>query len=150
MKTNREIVDECNELARTLYATNGYEVPDDYKMYDATHPQEKGAWAMAVYAYDHIEGTDVENALAELEEEDLKTDAPRPQSGFTVWVKNKRTDNDGLDERKDTYDTTQSAKEFATEWVERLGAYDAYVVNAKGVRVFEARKAGVRKLKPGS
>jgi hypothetical protein len=73
-KTNQQIVDDCNKLAQTFYAMCGYEVPDDYKMYEATHPQETSMWTMAVYAYDHIEGTDVECALAEMEgdESDLK------------------------------------------------------------------------------
>lgn len=47
----------------------GYVVPDSYRFYAATHPQERLCWHMAVTAYDHIEGTDVEAALDDLEED---------------------------------------------------------------------------------
>lgn len=67
-KTARELVDECNQLARLFYKSHGYEVPDDYRFYDARHPQELSMWNMAVLAYDHIARTDIENALSELED----------------------------------------------------------------------------------
>lgn len=65
-KTPKQIVDECNELARKFYAMHRYEVPDGYKFYLANHPQEVGCWEMAVIAYEHIEGTDVEDCLMEV------------------------------------------------------------------------------------
>jgi hypothetical protein len=65
-RTDQQIVDACNALARTLYRHMGYVVRDGYKFYEATHPQEVTAWEMAVSAYSHIENTDIENALAEL------------------------------------------------------------------------------------
>lgn len=34
-----KIVDRCNALARTFYKTQGCEVPEDFKFYDAHHPQ---------------------------------------------------------------------------------------------------------------
>jgi hypothetical protein len=68
IKTAQQIVDDCNALARQFYASMGYVVPDGYKFYEAHHPQERGMWAQAVMAYDHIEGTDVESALSELED----------------------------------------------------------------------------------
>lgn len=67
--TDREIVDKCNGLARLFYAANGYEVPEGYRFDQATHPQERGMWNLAAIAYDHIADTDVENALAECEED---------------------------------------------------------------------------------
>lgn len=67
MKTDRQVVDECNELAAILYRHMGYVVRPEYKMYEATHPQEVLAWDMAVAAYLPIAATDVENALAECE-----------------------------------------------------------------------------------
>lgn len=69
-RTEREIVDACNELARMFYKGHGYDVPEDYKMYDATHPQELGMWNLAVMAYDHIEGTDVEDCLNQLRDDE--------------------------------------------------------------------------------
>ena len=64
MKTEQQVVDACNALARQFYKMHGNEVKDDFKFYKATHPQEVGMWHMAVLAYDHIEGTDVMDALS--------------------------------------------------------------------------------------
>lgn len=65
-KTDDEVVEECNRLAKDLYAMMGYTVRAGYKMYEATHPQEVMSWNMAAHAYEVIAGTDVKNALAEL------------------------------------------------------------------------------------
>lgn len=65
-KTPQQIVDECNDLARTFYAMHGNVVPNDFKFYQAHHPQEVGCWEMAVAAYEHIDGTDVEDCLNEV------------------------------------------------------------------------------------
>lgn len=67
-KTSRQIVDDCNQLARLFYGMQGCVTHDDYKFYEATHPQEVGCWNMAVAAYEHIEGTPVEDCLSDLEE----------------------------------------------------------------------------------
>lgn len=69
MKTDRELVDLANELARQFYAANGYEVPEGYEFQNARHPQERGMWNLAVIAYEFIDGTDIEAALAEVEAE---------------------------------------------------------------------------------
>ncbi len=68
MKAEQQIVDDCNALARQFYKMQGCEVPDDFKFYEAHHPMEVGCWNMAVLAYDHIEGTDVEDALAQVDD----------------------------------------------------------------------------------
>jgi hypothetical protein len=62
-KTPREIVDAANDLARQFYRMQGCQVPDGFRFHEAHHPAEVGCWNMAVLAYDHIEGTDVEDAL---------------------------------------------------------------------------------------
>lgn len=67
MKTERQIVDDCNALARTFYLLQGCEVPEGYKFHEAHHPAELSCWEMAMAAYEYIEGTDVESALADLE-----------------------------------------------------------------------------------
>lgn len=67
MKTNAEIVAECNELARRFYESLGYEVEKGYRFDQARHPQERGMWNMAAMAYEYIEGTDVEQALEDEE-----------------------------------------------------------------------------------
>ena len=66
MKTAQQIVDDCNALARSFYEMHGNEVDDDFKFYEAHHPQEVSMWNLAVHAYDHIEGTDVEDCLVEV------------------------------------------------------------------------------------
>lgn len=68
-KSDAEIVAAANELARSFYSMMGYRVPEGYRFDRATHPQELGCWNMAVMAYDHIEGTDVDAALDNLDEE---------------------------------------------------------------------------------
>lgn len=65
---DREVVDGCNALAREFYSMHGYQVPAGYAFHKASHPQERLMWDMAVAAYEHVNGTDVESALAGLEE----------------------------------------------------------------------------------
>jgi hypothetical protein len=64
-----EIVKDCNELARQFYLSMGYQVEEGYRFDKARHPQETGMWNMAVMAYEHIESTDVEAALAEIDDD---------------------------------------------------------------------------------
>ena len=66
-KSDREILDAANELARKFYLGHGYQVPEGYRFDQAVHPQEKGMFNLAVMAYDHIDGTDVLEALANVE-----------------------------------------------------------------------------------
>lgn len=66
-RTEREIVDQTNRLARDFYAMMGYEVGPDYRFYDSDHPQAEMCWEMAVKAQDELTATDVDNALIELE-----------------------------------------------------------------------------------
>jgi hypothetical protein len=77
MKTDREIVDGCNALARKFYAGMGYDVPEGYRFDQAHHPQEMAVWDMAVTAYEHVDGTDVEDALTAIEDEEES----RPRRG---------------------------------------------------------------------
>ena len=65
MKTNREIVENCNALARKYYAMQGYQVDESFKFYQSTFPAEVLCWEMAMAAYDFIEGTEVDGALDE-------------------------------------------------------------------------------------
>lgn len=67
-KTDKKIVIDANRLARQFYAMHGCVVPDGYKFYSAKHPMELGCWNMSVAAYEHIEGTDVLEALEEIGE----------------------------------------------------------------------------------
>lgn len=65
LKTNKGIVLSCNELAQRIYWRLGYTVSDEYRMWEATHPQEKMAWVMACDAFEHIHQTDVPECLQE-------------------------------------------------------------------------------------
>jgi hypothetical protein len=62
------IVLQANELARKFYELRGYCVPPGYRFDQSTHPHELEAWNQAVVAYDFIEGTDVLNALDNIDE----------------------------------------------------------------------------------
>lgn len=66
LRTSREIVDDANALARVFYGMLGYQVEPGYRFDQATHPQEVAMWGMAVVAYENIEGTDVEDALNDI------------------------------------------------------------------------------------
>ncbi len=66
---NKTLVRRCNRLARKFYAMQGYEVRKGFKFYDSMHPQERGCWNMAVAAYEHIRGDEVDGALDELRDE---------------------------------------------------------------------------------
>jgi len=68
-KTDKQIVFDANELARQFYGSMGYHVPAGYRFDRATHPQEAGMWIMAAIAYDHIEGTNIDDALSNIEGE---------------------------------------------------------------------------------
>ena len=68
--SDADLVKECNALAMRFYAEMGYRAKPNYKFHESTHPQELMCWRMAVVAYDHVNGTDIENALAEGEGND--------------------------------------------------------------------------------
>lgn len=68
MRTNKQIVQECNDLADKFAGMHGHVSRPEFKYYEATHPQEVLFWEMAVAAYDHIEGTPVEDALQDMED----------------------------------------------------------------------------------
>lgn len=69
-RTEAQVISDCNALARNFYAKHGCTVDGDFKFYKAHHPLEKLCWYMAVLAYEEISGTDVEGALADIEDSD--------------------------------------------------------------------------------
>ena len=68
LKIEREIVDGANALARLFYDLMGYVVPEGYRFDKAHHPYEVMVWRQAVVAYEHVAGTDVEDALNQIED----------------------------------------------------------------------------------
>jgi hypothetical protein len=67
-RTDQQIVDQTNALARELYRLRGYTVEEGYRFDKATHPHEREAWRGACIAQELLTETEVENALMELEE----------------------------------------------------------------------------------
>jgi hypothetical protein len=69
MRTEKEIIDQTNVLARTLYGIRGYQAPEGYRFDRATHPHEVEAWQGARAAQLLLTDTDPDDALANLEGE---------------------------------------------------------------------------------
>jgi len=66
MRTEQQIIDQTNDLARELYKLTGNDVKKGYDFYNATHPQEKLAWEGACAAQLMLTDTDPEEAIANL------------------------------------------------------------------------------------
>jgi len=69
-KTDEELLVEAERLARSFYKLHGYVVREGYCFRKATHPQEQLMWDLVVEAYEHIEGTDLQNAVAAVDDDD--------------------------------------------------------------------------------
>ena len=68
MRSDQEIIDQTNALARTLYSLRGYAVRESYRFDLATHPHEVEAWRGACEAQILLTDTDPQDALDEIEE----------------------------------------------------------------------------------
>lgn len=66
VRTDQQIVDQTNELARLLYEIRGYQVHHGYRFDAATHPHEVEAWAGACAAQLLLTDTDPKDALDNL------------------------------------------------------------------------------------
>ena len=66
MRTDKEIVDQTNELARSFYKAQGCEVRKGYRFDRAFHPQEQGMWSLACIAQMMLTQTDPRDALANM------------------------------------------------------------------------------------
>lgn len=72
MRTDQQIVDETNELARHLLAEvigTGYQMPEGHKFYEAYDPRSRKAWEQAVIIMEMTTHTDANDALSNLEPE---------------------------------------------------------------------------------
>jgi len=67
-RTDRQLVDTANALARRFYARMGYQVPEGYRFDEATHPHEVMCWENAVDAFTIIADVSVYDALANIED----------------------------------------------------------------------------------
>ena len=72
MRTNQEIVDQTNDLARRMAEASGWVAPEGYRFWlpavSFTNPRPLLYWKLACIAQEELTGTDAENALAELED----------------------------------------------------------------------------------
>lgn len=68
--TNRELVDAAIELAGQFYAMQGYTHRTGFKYWESPHPQEQLVFEMACRAFEVIRGSDVMDAVADLEDDE--------------------------------------------------------------------------------
>lgn len=66
MKSDQQVIDQTNALARGLYALRGYRVPEGYRFDTATHPHEVEAWSGACLAQNMLCDTDPMDAVDNL------------------------------------------------------------------------------------
>ena len=66
MRTEQEIIDQTNALAREFYAIMGFHVREGYRFDQAMRGRARDMWQMACLAQDRLTDTDVDNALAEV------------------------------------------------------------------------------------
>ncbi len=66
--TNRELVNAAIELAGQFYAMQGYTHRAGFKYWESPHPQEQLVFEMACRAFEFIRGSDVMDAIADLED----------------------------------------------------------------------------------
>lgn len=67
--SNQELVDAAIELAGEFYCLMGYTHREGFKYYNSQHPQEQMVWKMACAAFLNLRGSDVEDALSDIEDE---------------------------------------------------------------------------------
>lgn len=68
--SNRELVDAAIQLAGKFYAMQGYTHRPGFKYWQSPHPQEQLVFEMACQAFEFIRGSDVMDAVADLEDEE--------------------------------------------------------------------------------
>lgn len=68
MRTEQQVIDQTNELARKLYELRGYNAREGYRFDQATHPHEVEAWEGACAAQRMLTDTDPMDALADIED----------------------------------------------------------------------------------
>jgi hypothetical protein len=64
MRTDEEIVQQTNELARDFYGLTGNRVSPGYRFDRAAHPLEQLCWKMACRAQELLTETNPEDALS--------------------------------------------------------------------------------------
>jgi hypothetical protein len=67
--SNHELVDAAIELAGEFYAMQGYVHRPGFKYWQSPHPHERLCFEMACRAFEVIRGSDVMDAVEDLEDE---------------------------------------------------------------------------------
>lgn len=63
IRSDKDIINQTNELARKLYELRGYVVPEGFRFDQAIHPHEKEAWRGACEAQKLLANTDPGDAI---------------------------------------------------------------------------------------
>lgn len=64
-RTNLEIINQTNELARLFYLSMNCEAEKGYCFYSSGHPQELMCWEMACLSQEMLTSTNPEDCLVE-------------------------------------------------------------------------------------
>ena len=75
MRTAEQIFKQTNELAAMFYKCWGYNSPDGFRFDLSNHGHEQIAWQQACIAQLELTQTDVEDAIAEIEDDTLSLTA---------------------------------------------------------------------------
>jgi hypothetical protein len=67
-RTDQEIVEQTNELARRFSRLQGYEAPEGHKFYEDGGDRMPCPWLLACVAQEFLTGTDPDDALSNLGE----------------------------------------------------------------------------------
>lgn len=67
--TNAQLVEAAIKLAGEFYSMQGYTHRDGFKYWESPHPQERLMFDMACRAFEVIRGSDVMEAIADMEDE---------------------------------------------------------------------------------
>ncbi len=71
MRSDEQIINQTNAIARIIYSGMGYTVSDEFKFYTETknrHPHEVNCWNSACKIQELMTSTDPNDALCNLEE----------------------------------------------------------------------------------
>lgn len=88
MRTDQQIVDETNELARLClrHIGTGFEAPEGHKFYEADDPRSKAAWQRACEIQELLNKTDPNDALSALDTNEEEEDEPVIRTyGVRLW-----------------------------------------------------------------
>jgi len=66
----RQIVTDANCLARKFLRAMGFECPEGHRFENDGNPRAQQAWFLAEVAFEHLLGTELSDAVADLDDDD--------------------------------------------------------------------------------